>query len=117
MNETPKPVNENPMREWAMDLAIYRLHSDARGNLDFDGHLANVPFWRDSIIINVTPPEKADGLYGASYVWSSDGTIEKRPMELKPEGERVSAEVPFPESAASKLGVRPILRFETSDWS
>lgn len=114
----PKEKDDHDQaRRWAVSLAIYKLRTDARGNLRFEGNLEQVPYWADALIIDVIP--QMDG-YGANYVWaSSEG--QRTELQLEPiadgDQEGLGASIDFPEVAALKLGVRPRIRLETYAWT
>jgi hypothetical protein len=102
-------------RQWALAISIYKQRCDDKGRLSLDGHLECIPYWSDSLIMDVAialPEEETRGYYRVSYTWASSG-VGPQYMKFFGIAGGVGAEIAFPEAVEQKFGRRPVIRLET----
>lgn len=109
---------EQPSLAYSMTLGVRVPDYEVGRTLWFDKHYEGRYLFRDSVVIELVPPEHGDGEWSISSDWLGDEPgVATQPVQSKAlKSGKVEVVIPF-ESHGGNPGIRGKLRFVVSTWN
>ena len=107
----------NPSLTYGLTLGVHVPDYEIERKFWPDGHFEGAFLFRDTLVVNITPPQTGDAGWAARARWQSDGTAGLgQPLLPELKDGHIELSVPFGD-AALEPGIAGRLRFVVSLWN